>query len=123
MRTAGLLIVLILNYIGVGILFLVSLMLFALNPFVGLIFFVITGLYLILTYYLQEYDNTARIICIVLTGIGLVLNLTSFNVISLAIGIFEIYILAFHEPTVILFTGQPAYNNNSYNPNPDYRNY
>ena len=58
-RTAGLLIVFFLNYSGIGLLFLLSLMIFALNPFVGLIFFAITALFLIFTYYLLEFDNSA----------------------------------------------------------------
>ena len=126
-RTSELTILLAINYVGVGLLGLVSTLLFVLLPPIGIITFVFTGLFFWLIYSLQQYNNTARIIYLILSVIGLVTNLISLNIIGLLISIFAIYTLGFHQPTMDLFSGQysnhPYQNQNYYNPNNYYRNY
>ncbi len=125
-RTPALTAVLVINYIGVALLAFFSLILFAVIPVVGIIFLGITGLYFWLNYALQEYNNKARIITLILNGLGALVSLVSFNIIGLAIALFEIYVLAFHDPTLELFdvvhstgpiSNQNNYYNNSYNRN------
>ena len=120
-RTAGLTIVLVLNYIGIAILGLLSIILFLVNPFVGLIFSGFTGLVFWLIYSLQEYNNTARIIFLVLVILGSIINLTTLDIIPLLIGLFEIYVLAFDQQTVELFE-EPRNLNRSSNPYSNYNN-
>ena len=119
-RTTGLTVVLVLNYIGIAILGFASFLLFMLSPPIGLILILIDGLYFWLIYELQQLNNTARGIYLALSILGLILNFLSLNIIGLAITIFDIYILAFHQPTIDLFND--PYDHNYYSTN-DYYNY
>lgn len=104
-RTTELTIILILQYLAVIVLAIVSIIAFLLFPPIGILVAVLTGLFYWLTYELQNYNNTARIIVLVLSALGLIMDIITFNIISIVIGIFIIYALAFHQPTINLFEG------------------
>lgn len=110
-RTTELTLVLVLQYIGAGILGFISLLFFAMSPIVGLIIIILAGLFFWLIYSVQQFNNTARWIMIILIALGLLDSLSGFNIIGLALGALQIYVLAFHEPTVRLFTNNQASNN------------
>lgn len=126
-RTALFTVVLVLSYFGVAMLAMVSFIIFLLAPPVGIIVFIIVGLMFWLTYALQQYNNSARMIFIVLAGLGILISIPTFNIISIAIGIFEIYVLAFDQQTVDLFVDNSGPNgytdNNNYSNSHYYRNY
>lgn len=114
-RTTELTIILVLNYIGIAILAIVTVILFLMFPPIGLLVAIITGLLYWLTYELQNYNNTARIIVLILSALGLISDIITFDIISIVIGIFVIYVLAFHQPTINLFEGNYT---SKRNPNP-----
>jgi hypothetical protein len=75
-------------------------------PPIGVVILVIAGLLVWLVRELAKYNNTARIISLVLTGLGAVGDLAGGDFIGLIIGGLIIYALAFDKPTVALFTPQ-----------------
>lgn len=101
--TISLGIVLALNYIGVLILGLLGFLSLFSTFFLGIIFLIIAFLFGWLTFEVQDYNNTARIILIGLNVFGLILTIIDFDIVSLIISGFTIYVLAIHENTVSLF--------------------
>ena len=116
-RTTEMTVVLVLLYIEVAILGLLTFIVFVISPLLGAILFIITGLFFWLFYSVQRYNNTARIIALIIIALGLLSSLQTLNFISIAIGIFEFYVLAFHQPTVNLFMKQRFTPNYNYNYN------
>lgn len=93
---------LLFNYLIVGILGLFS-VLFVAYPLICIIFLVLAGLFFWFVSSLQHYNNTARVVYLVLDIIGLILSLISGNFIVLPLGLAMFYVLRFHESTLDLF--------------------
>lgn len=108
-KTTQLQIVIILQWIGVvllGFATLITLIVFfPIGIIVGLFFW----LQLWIVRGLNAFNNSARIVLLVLTGIGLFSSLigiftgNGFDIIGIFVSSFIIYTLAFHKPTVDLF--------------------
>ncbi len=69
-----------------------------------LIISVIVGLLIWVTMSLSKYSNTARIVMLILAGIGFVGGLALLDPFTLVIAGLIIYALGFHKETVALFT-------------------
>ncbi len=69
-----------------------------------IIYLAIIGLLIWLTVALNNYNNVARVIMIILSGIVIIGSLFTVNVITLAVNGLIIYGLGFHKETVALFT-------------------
>lgn len=70
----------------------------------GIIPLIIAVLYFWVNMELQEYNNTARIIIVVISGINLVISIFIYSIFGLIISGVIIYSLAFHRGTVRLFS-------------------
>ena len=103
-RTSELKIVLVLEYFLLVNVIFASLAILVVNPGLGFIAIVVSGLYFYLVYLIQQFNNTARIVLIILLVIGLLVTIVSFNIIGIAFCIFQIYALGFHKQTIDLFS-------------------
>jgi hypothetical protein len=74
-----------------------------------LVILAFAGLGIWLVRELAKYNNTARIIQLVLSGLSFLGSIFSLDVIGLVLGGLVIYALAFDKPTVALFTPQFRY--------------
>ena len=101
--TGLLIIVLIINWLGVGILLLAGILFLLIVPIFGIIILVITALFWKLTLELQRHNNTARWITIVLLVLGFLVGLADLDIISFLITIFQLYVLLFEKNTIALF--------------------
>ncbi|MHA2252911.1 MAG: hypothetical protein ACXAD7_21290 [Candidatus Kariarchaeaceae archaeon] len=104
-RTGWFTLVIVFNWIGIIILGLVGLVWLVLFYPIGIIIFVFVGLFVWLVRELAKYNNTARIIQLILSGLGVLegRSLKLDALIGAVIGALTIYALAFHKPTVALF--------------------
>lgn len=120
-RTLLLTIVLVINYITAGLIALVSTLVFLVavlglftphaldqvNIFLflaGIIPFVLAVLFFLVNIELQDFDNRARIIILVVSAIELLLAIYLFSIVGFIIPAFEIIVLTLHGDTVQLFT-------------------
>ena len=102
-RTTELTIVLVLQYIGLAILFLLAMTVFIAVPIAGIFLFVIVGLDFWLITSLQGFSETARIIMIILLVLGLFFSFSPINILGLLFSCYQLYVLVFHQPTIALF--------------------
>ena len=106
-RTTQLTIILVLNYIELSILGFFTILFVEINPLIGILTGLIFGLIFWLIYELQHYNNTARKMVLVLTGLSLIWDMltftTSFNFLGVVLAVFTMYVLAVHQPTINLF--------------------
>ncbi|MFV2015491.1 MAG: hypothetical protein ACC656_08700, partial [Candidatus Heimdallarchaeota archaeon] len=93
----------VLYWIGIVVIGIGGLFLLIIFPPFGLILFVLAGLMIWLVKELAKYNNTARIIVIVLTILSAIADLARGNIIGLIIGGLIIYALGFDQPTKELF--------------------
>jgi hypothetical protein len=129
-RTGWLTFVIVVNWISVGFIGLgIILFLFLYSEFeeefaaegmdisgaLGITVFIlliVIGLIIWLTIQLGKFSNTARIISIIFSVIGLISGLATFNLFSIALQGLRLYALAFDKKTVALFQDkyqQPHY--------------
>ncbi len=116
-RTGWLTFVIVVNWIGVGFILLVAILLRVLAEdfaseleversalsTISIIFFILGGLLAWLTLELNKYNNNARIFTIVLLGLGLLSALGTANPISIILNALQIYALGFNKETIDLF--------------------
>lgn len=70
---------------------------------IGIILLIIAFLYFYLTLQVQNYNNNARIILLILLAGNLLISLILINYVGIIISVFEISVLAFLKDTVKLF--------------------
>jgi len=102
-RTSWLTYVIVMNWIVIILLGLVGLFVVFIFPPLGLFFLGLAALVYWLVRELSLYNNTARMISIVLTGLGILGDLSSGNFVGLILGGLIIYALTIHKETVALF--------------------
>ncbi|OLS25226.1 MAG: hypothetical protein HeimC2_19020 [Candidatus Heimdallarchaeota archaeon LC_2] len=102
-RTGWLTFVLVIDWIGIILVGVIGLFFLIFIPPAGIIILIFVGLFYWLVKELTRYNNTARIISLVLTGLGVLGDLLGGDFIGLIVGGLIIYALAFDKETVALF--------------------
>lgn len=102
-RTGWLTFVIVLYWIGIVLIGIGGLVLLTIIPPLGVILFALAGLMIWLVRELNKYNNTARIISLVLTILGALTDVSNGDVIGLIFAGLIIYALAFDKATVALF--------------------
>jgi hypothetical protein len=106
-RTGWLTFVIVLSWLGIIAGGIFGLLLLGAFPAFGFVILLFVGLGIWLVRELSNYNNTARIIQLVLTSLGLLSSLSTLDIIGLILGGMIVYALAFHKETVALF--QPGF--------------
>lgn len=115
-RTGWLTFVIVMGWIGVILLGLGGLIFLVIFPPIGLVILVIAGLFYWLVRELSKYNNTARIVNLVLSVLGVLGALAPFNLVSLIISGLTIYALGFHQETIALFKPENQFRQNQMTP-------
>jgi hypothetical protein len=102
-RNSLITLLLLINYIILLFLGIDTLFAFIFNPILGFLLLIVSIAFFLLIINVQGYHNTSRFILAFAMLILFSFSIISLNFLGIFIGLFEIYVLVFHQPTDILF--------------------